>query len=158
MGRTRAFIVPVCTDATLERDADVPDSFLAVQWTRLPAGETPPAFVERILHLLSGEMAPLSSMPAARGLMRRRKGVLYWAIAAAVALILGYLGIERLNRPALGVPNAASIAVLPLANESGDSTGRGIRAQVHLIAQSDFRHASLGRWARTSRDDTAPSS
>jgi TolB-like protein/Tfp pilus assembly protein PilF len=125
MGRNRAFIVPVCTDATLEREADVPDSFLAVQWTRLPAGETPPAFAERILRLLSGEMAPLQDRarsPDARGLMRRRTGVLYGAIAAAVGLILGYLGIERLNRPGLSVPSAASIAVLPLANESGDSS------------------------------------
>jgi hypothetical protein len=32
MGRSRALVVPVCTDATPEREADVPDSFVAVQW------------------------------------------------------------------------------------------------------------------------------
>jgi hypothetical protein len=36
MGRSRAFLLPVCVDATSEDEADVPDSFLSVQWTRLP--------------------------------------------------------------------------------------------------------------------------
>ena len=48
MGRNRAFVIPLCMDATPEREADVPDSFLAVQWTRLPAGAPPAAFVERV--------------------------------------------------------------------------------------------------------------
>src|SRR5260370_29924966 len=38
MGRSRAFLVPICVDATPEKDADVPDSFLTLQWTRLPEG------------------------------------------------------------------------------------------------------------------------
>lgn len=54
MGRTRAFIVPVCVDETREVDADVPDSFVAAQWTRLPGGQTPPAFCNRIATLLAG--------------------------------------------------------------------------------------------------------
>ncbi|MGH8133311.1 MAG: toll/interleukin-1 receptor domain-containing protein, partial [Steroidobacteraceae bacterium] len=32
IGRQRAFLVPVCIDDTPERNADVPDAFLAVQW------------------------------------------------------------------------------------------------------------------------------
>lgn len=55
MGRTRPFIVPVCVDDTPETDADVPDAFCAAQWTRLPNGDAQPAFVERILRLLSPE-------------------------------------------------------------------------------------------------------
>ena len=55
MGRTRPFIVPVCVDGTPETDADVPDAFSAAQWTRLPNGEVQPAFVERVLRLLSPE-------------------------------------------------------------------------------------------------------
>ena len=54
MSRSRSFIVPVCVDATPETGADVPDSFLRAQWTRLPAGQTPPAFGERIRSLLAG--------------------------------------------------------------------------------------------------------
>src|SRR3954463_3914043 len=35
MAKGKPFIVPVTVDGTTERDAHVPDSFLAVQWTRL---------------------------------------------------------------------------------------------------------------------------
>jgi DNA-binding winged helix-turn-helix (wHTH) protein len=65
MGRNRAFVVPICIDTTPERDADVPDSFLAVHWTHLPAGDASPAFIERIQRLLSGERTRAPSTPAA---------------------------------------------------------------------------------------------
>jgi TolB-like protein len=55
MGRNKAFILPVCVDQTTDAGADVPDSFLAVQWTRLPQGETPPAVAERVRRLLGEE-------------------------------------------------------------------------------------------------------
>jgi hypothetical protein len=48
--RHRAFIVPVCLDRTPESDAGVPESFQRVQWTRLPGGETSPAFIEQVRH------------------------------------------------------------------------------------------------------------
>ncbi|MFZ1101072.1 MAG: TIR domain-containing protein [Steroidobacteraceae bacterium] len=57
MGRSRAFLVPVCIDNTPDMDADAPDSFLAIQWTRLPAGETSTDFTKRVAHLLSPEAA-----------------------------------------------------------------------------------------------------
>ncbi len=53
MTKNRPFLVPVCIDGTPESDAEVPDSFTAVQWTRLRGGETTPAFVERVSDLLS---------------------------------------------------------------------------------------------------------
>jgi TolB-like protein/Flp pilus assembly protein TadD len=126
---TKAFLLPVVIDDSPDDDEQVPDRFRELQWTRLPAGETPPAFVERVQRLLSGEMAPQeqrahstgsagASTPAGRGLTRRRMGVWYGAIAVAVLLALGYLVMERLKP---GAPNAASIAVLPLANESGEA-------------------------------------
>jgi hypothetical protein len=45
--------------------------------------------------------------------------VLYGAIAAAMLLAAGYFGLERLNPSMPSLAGAASIAVLPLANESG---------------------------------------
>ena len=42
MARDSTFIVPVSLDATPGAGTDVPESFHRVQWTRLPAGETPP--------------------------------------------------------------------------------------------------------------------
>ena len=57
MARSRAFLVPVCIDDTRDAEAEVPESFSAVQWTRLPAGEAPPAFVDRVRLLLAGHGA-----------------------------------------------------------------------------------------------------
>ena len=131
--RNRPFIVPVCLDGTPESDAGVPESFQRVQWTRLPGGETPPAFIERITRLLSPENSAASDRarsagsvvastgPAPRGPIRGR-GVLYVAIAAALLVAVGYFTLERLKRSKSSVPGTASIAVLPLANESGESS------------------------------------
>jgi TolB-like protein/Tfp pilus assembly protein PilF len=131
---TKAFLLPVVIDETPEDDELVPDRFRELQWTRLPAGETHPAFVVRIQRLLSGEIAPMqervrtggsavtSSAASPSGLLRRHMGVWYAGIAAAALLALGYLGMERLNRAKPRAPNAASIAVLPLANESGEAS------------------------------------
>jgi len=55
------FIVPVTVDGTSERGALVPEVFTAVQWTRLPGGETPAAFVARVRKLLGGESSPSGS-------------------------------------------------------------------------------------------------
>jgi Tol biopolymer transport system component/DNA-binding winged helix-turn-helix (wHTH) protein len=58
MARSRPFLLPVCVDDTPESHAEVPESFAAVQWARLPSGQSSPAFVERVLHLLSAEERP----------------------------------------------------------------------------------------------------
>jgi hypothetical protein len=52
ISRNRPFIIPACLDSTLNAGADVPESFQRVQWTRLPGGETPAAFVERDLGII----------------------------------------------------------------------------------------------------------
>jgi TolB-like protein/Tfp pilus assembly protein PilF len=127
---TQAFLVPVVIDDTREDDEEVPEKIRDVHWTRLPGGETPAAFVERIKRLLSGETASaryagsgvVSSAPAARTHRRQRTGAVYAAIAAAILLAAGYFGLERLRGSASHIQGAASIAVLPLANESGDAS------------------------------------
>ncbi|MGH7118807.1 MAG: TIR domain-containing protein, partial [Acetobacteraceae bacterium] len=53
MAEEKASIVPVVIDDTSERHAIIPDKFRDVQWTQLPAGETPRAFVERVSRLLT---------------------------------------------------------------------------------------------------------
>ncbi len=52
MASDRAFIVPVLIDGVRDADARVPEKFREVQWTRLPRGETTPAFVARLARLL----------------------------------------------------------------------------------------------------------
>src|SRR5436190_18469425 len=67
MGRNRAFIFPVCVDQTPDAGADVPDSFFAVQWTRLPDGETSSAVAEHVRRLLGGDSAARGSGPVISG-------------------------------------------------------------------------------------------
>ncbi len=61
MARTKTFIVPVCVDATPESGSDVPESFVRVQWSRLPAGATQLAFIERVRSLLNADKARAST-------------------------------------------------------------------------------------------------
>jgi TolB-like protein len=131
---TQAFLVPVVIDDTREDDEEVPERIRDIHWTRLPAGETPPAFVERVQRLLSGEASsasrPVASSATAPSVARpptswSPKRALPVVLALAVLGAVGaYLAIHKPSVPAassaLAAP-AASIAVLPLANESGEA-------------------------------------
>jgi TolB-like protein/Tfp pilus assembly protein PilF len=134
MDERKAFLVPVVIDATSEHGAHVPEKFRELQWTRLPSGETSPAFVDRVKRLLSPEgcatrgyarpvagEAVTAAAPRRSGLTQSTR-VLCAAVAAVALLALGHFGLERLNRTKPSVAAAASIAVLPLANESADSS------------------------------------
>src|SRR3984893_12484761 len=70
MAEQKPFLVPVVVDGTEDQEAFVPDALKAVQWTRLPGGDTPPAFVERIKRLLSPELSPLSAVSGATAAIR----------------------------------------------------------------------------------------
>lgn len=48
------FILPVCIDDTTEAEALVPELFRALHIARLPDGEPPPEFLQRLQHLLGG--------------------------------------------------------------------------------------------------------
>jgi len=52
MARSKAFIVPVCIDDTTEAEVEVPESFRAVQWMRLPDATATTAFRQHIASLL----------------------------------------------------------------------------------------------------------
>jgi TolB-like protein/Tfp pilus assembly protein PilF len=126
MARDQAFIVPVCLDATRGAGTDVPESFHRVQWTRLPIGETPPAFVNRIQLLLSGKPdEPHPATPWPEGVPARRSWRFKPArlaasvVLAAVAATTAYLLIEK-PWTAKFSPPPHSIAVLPFVNMSGD--------------------------------------
>ena len=146
MARDQAFIVPVCLDATPGAGTDVPESFHRVQWTRLPAGETPPAFVERVRRLVSP--APSTSIqPATMGISSsaapskqsvrpswQSKPALLVMAGAAVLVLLAYLAVQRFWLLKQAPPATASatisirsqspaapdksIAVLPFADMS----------------------------------------
>jgi TolB-like protein len=108
MAEGKPFLVPVVIDDTHDQEAEVPESFRAVQWTRLPQGATPPAFVERVVRLLSTGHArasttarpPLptlsattSSRDVSRASWRSHPAVL---LVLAVAILAGgYFAVER---------------------------------------------------------------
>ena len=62
-----AFLVPVVIDETAEADARVPEEFLHVQWTKLPNGDTPPAFAQRVRQLLGLDPAPTHGESSGNG-------------------------------------------------------------------------------------------
>jgi TolB-like protein/predicted Zn-dependent protease len=146
MAADKAFLVPVVIDDTRDDDDRVPERFREVQWTRLPGGVTPTAFMERVRRLLSAEpsQGPTRTASDAAGVRagpttRRRllaswrtKAVLPLTIVVVVAA-LGYLMANRLvlskhfaepaaqSAPASAFnPPPHSIAVLPFVNMSGD--------------------------------------
>jgi len=107
MAEDVAFLLPVVVDNTSDASARVPDGFRAVQWSRLPDGQTSPAFVERVQRLLSPASTITSSSPARavpdavkRAPPDQPRGTSAPSAAAAV--------------PRVG------ICVLPFANMSGD--------------------------------------
>ncbi len=56
MAAAKAFLLPVVIDDTHDASAHVPDEFREVQWTKLPGGETPPAFCARVRKILDGNV------------------------------------------------------------------------------------------------------
>jgi TolB-like protein/Tfp pilus assembly protein PilF len=148
MAADRAFLLPVVIDDTRDDDERVPERFREVQWTRLPAGETPPGFVQRVQRLLSPETSTVpprhesaqsgapGALPAA---LPRAWSPKRWVLGTAAALVLGalsYFAIDKhwTSKPVGASPATAastssaaftpplhSIAVLPFVNMSGDN-------------------------------------
>jgi hypothetical protein len=118
MSERVAFLLPVVIDATSDAHADVPDAFRAVQWTRLPQGETPSTSVEHIAQLLaprdpsspSGLSAPRKAAASAS-----RSRFVPWIVATIAILAAGYFAVNRLLSPKLAAEK--SIAVLAIRNE-----------------------------------------
>jgi TolB-like protein/Flp pilus assembly protein TadD len=125
IARNRAFIVPVCLDATPDAGSDVPESFQRVQWTRLPAGGTPPEFGTRIQKLLSGESGSVPTMagrPVAVTSSRSSR-LMPAVLAVVLTAVVAYLVLEKpwIAKPVAFAPPPHSIAVLPFVNMSGDT-------------------------------------
>ena len=132
MAQQKPFLVPVVADGTGDQEAFVPDAFRAVQWTRLPGGETPPAFIERIKRLLSPELSPMSAVSGATVIREpvratwRSKPVLLAIVALVVFAALTVVAVDRfwiskhVATSTAFAPPPHSIAVLPFVNLSGD--------------------------------------
>jgi adenylate cyclase len=100
----RAFLVPVVIDGTSERGAAVPEKFHELQWSRLPGGETPAAFVERLKRLLMPDpptttaAAGSTSGPIATPPVRRTSlsNAAIGGVSALAAIAFAYLLTKNL--------------------------------------------------------------
>ena len=136
MSERVAFLMPVVIDETQDKQADVPEAFLKLQWTRLPGGETPAAFCDRVRALLGGARAPTSAQAGAAvsaahaAPANRAQRLALVALFALAALAVG-LGLWWFRHSSAGpgpvqavaplAPSAAtdkSIAVLPFVDMS----------------------------------------
>jgi adenylate cyclase len=139
MAEDQPFLMPVVIDDTNERSARVPDSIRQAQWSHLPDGESSSRFVERVKLLLkpavprvrAGMPSPANSrqVQPASGAVSSARGRLVLGGIAALAVLAGYLGIDRvwLSKRAATVSTDAlssrtetekSIAVLPFVDLS----------------------------------------
>jgi TolB-like protein/cytochrome c-type biogenesis protein CcmH/NrfG len=145
MSAAKAFLLPIVVDATADNDEHVPDKFRELQWTRLPGGSTPAAFVERVAHLLSGDQAAQSARldaaiaPESPSTRERPGHFPIWLriVLGVVVAIAAYVTIEKLilskppssassatgsaapsSESTVPVVNANSIAVLPFLDMS----------------------------------------
>lgn len=91
----KAFVVPVCFDGINEGESDVPDSFVAAQWTHFSPGDDLRPFAQRVRGLLGGGASP-------------RAGATRPPFAAPAPA------------PAVPAVERDSIAVLAFANRSAD--------------------------------------
>jgi TolB-like protein/Tfp pilus assembly protein PilF len=124
-----AFLVPIVIDSTPEAKADVPDAFRHVQWTRLPNGDTPPAFTARIVALLrapgaaasvadsaqSGTTIRPAVLPARAAELTSRSHRAVIALVGAVAVVLAYVVVDRfwLSKHTSAERPAAAVAPAP---------------------------------------------
>ena len=88
MAEDVAFLLPVVIDSTPNATARVPDRFREVQWSRLPDGQTSPAFIERVCRLVSPE-ASTATQPQVT------------AVSSAGAAIRESVRASRRSKPAL---------------------------------------------------------
>jgi adenylate cyclase len=159
IARNRPFIIPVCLDATPDSGADVPESFARVQWTRLSAGETPPAFAKRIADLLSpaegAGLAPLNvgnnsspilvASPSARP-SRPKLAALFSSLA--LLLVGGYIALDKLvltkRDTAATVPSPPSAPALPVATNAIPAKSIAVLPFLDMSEKKDQEYFSDG--------------
>jgi TolB-like protein/Flp pilus assembly protein TadD len=134
MSAARAFLLPVVVDDTEDTGEHVPDRFRELQWTRLPDGNTPAAFVERVQHLLSGEQAAMPQSPQSKTSQSNRASAApdspstgrdagrfprWIGIALALmAAIAAYLAFDKLILSRHAAPAATTTADVPASGAS----------------------------------------
>jgi TolB-like protein/tetratricopeptide (TPR) repeat protein len=154
MAEGKAFLVPVVIDGTTERGAAVPDKFHEHQWTRLPDGETAPAFVARVQKLLVPDAptrvaapAPTPSgstkAPASKRSLHPNwpSNTVLWVISALLAVGLAYLIVDSLRRPQHSQATPASQKAAS-STSAAPATAAAFNPPPHSIAVLPFVNMS----------------
>jgi Tol biopolymer transport system component len=172
----KAFLLPVVIDDTGDDDENVPERFLELHWTRLPGGETPNSFIERIVRLLTPDHAPAEASPhseaaapsnhtpapradeapplelagRARKFTRRHRTAV-WAGTAALAAIVAaaavfVLGPSRAPRDSTWHSPLADAKVTRLTDFSGTERAAAISRDGRLVAFLASREGQLDAW------------
>ncbi|MBV8910566.1 MAG: TIR domain-containing protein, partial [Gammaproteobacteria bacterium] len=158
MARERPFLVPVVLDDTRDQEALVPEAFRALQWTRLPEGATPPAFVERVRRLLepgpvsgivtpppahtaSGTAVGAAARPRASPLRGALPALVVAAVLVAVLAALAYLVAGRFGLSGHGAPPSVAPRNVPRTSGAG-SGAEAFAPPAHSIAVLPFLNMS----------------
>jgi TolB-like protein/tetratricopeptide (TPR) repeat protein len=142
MAKGTPFLLPVAIDDTTERGALVPDSFVAVQWTKAPGGELPAAFVRRVVRLLAEPEAPASADPVPRPAGRTepvRNGralVIAGVVAVAALSAFGVWWARDMTARMKQVPAAPGTAAA--APAAPQSEARKLVAQARALIDEDL--------------------
>jgi TolB-like protein/Flp pilus assembly protein TadD len=153
MAEGKAFLVPVVIDAIDERQAQVPESFRAVQWTYLPGGMATPAFTSRVAQLLSDSSevatqrpagiaahrpAPVTATPSAWG-----RRVMPIALGVVTLGAVGLL-VERFTHKDAAPPGAVSAASLMASPAAAGATTAPspLAPPAHSVAVLPFTNMS----------------
>jgi len=154
MAEQKAFLVPVIIDSTSDRDAIVPDLFRAVQWTRLPGGETPSAFVERVQRLLSPEALPAQAVtpvsrttatvqPSGRSVTSSwRANPRLWVAGAVLAVALAYFVNDKFSIAKHSLPPSPPAAPPTQMGASAPAAAAAFNPPPHSIAVLPFVNMS----------------
>ena len=153
------FLLPVVTDATRDADALVPEEFRAVQWTRLPAGETTAAFVGRVKNLLAGPTAspaaknsdPAAPQISATTASAAKSGFPSGLVATLAVVVLGIIAFIALRPAAKEAPVAlvpakpvAEAKVAPSATRPATDQSVAVLAFANMSADKDTEYFSDG--------------
>jgi TIR domain len=92
-----AFLLPVVIDDTRDDDERVPERFREVQWTRLPEGKTPPAFVERVQRLLSDDASRAIRTASFGTLPSPRRPPTSWSPKRTLPVALAIVGLAAMT-------------------------------------------------------------
>ena len=163
MAEQKAFLVPVVVDGTRDQDAFVPDAFRAVQWTRLPEGDTPPAFVERIGRLLLSEAAHASvearrpaaavpraaaapGQPASSPTTSPQTQRVLLMIGAVAVIGLGYLAVDKfvLSKREAGTKQASAQAAQAVTPDQIPEKSIAVLPFVDMSEKHDQEYFSDG--------------